>query len=352
MPDLETSPIMFAYPGDLDTRTGGYIYDKRLLGELGRQEVHVGRLPLGDGFPQPAPDTMRNAETRLRALAPGTRVIIDGLAYGAMGDIAEMLASRLRIFALVHHPLAFETGIPPAEAEILRISETRALAFAERVITTSSTTARTLVEHFGVDHECIAVAPPGTDEKPLARGSGTRKVRLLAVGSVTPRKDFATLARALGGLYDLPWHLDIAGSLERSPDAVRKLRAAISEGGIGERVALLGEVDEVGLNRLYSQADLFVSSSLYEGYGMALVEAIAWGLPIAAASGGAVADILPSDAAFLAAPGDASSMASALRRVIENDALRHRLRAGAIEARARLPRWPDTASIIRDVVGT
>ncbi|MEZ5824857.1 MAG: glycosyltransferase [Geminicoccaceae bacterium] len=347
---METSPIIFAYPGDLDTRTGGYIYDKRLLDEFGAQGMTVGRLALGDGFPQPSAEIMQVAVAKLRALAPGTRVIIDGLAYGAMGGEAEALAARLRLFALVHHPLAFETGIPPAEAETLRLSETRALACAHRVITTSSTTARTLVEHFAVEPDRIVVAPPGTDEKPVARGSSDRRVHLLAVAGVVPRKDLATLARALGGLYDLPWHLNIAGSLERSPSAVRELRAAISEGGIGERVTLLGEVDEAGLDRLYSEADLFVSSSLYEGYGMALIEAVAWGLPVVAARGGAVADILPSDAAFLVAPGDPSSMAAALRRVIENDALRHRLRAGAIEARARLPRWPDTAGLIRDAL--
>ena len=346
----ETGPAVLAFPGDLSIRTGGYIYDRRVLDELRNQDVAIETLPLGDGFPLPTAQVMHVAEARLMSLPSGTSVIIDGLAYGAMGAIAPKLAAHLDIIALVHHPLALETGIPTVDAENLRLSETMALAHARRVVTTSPTTARMLAEHFAVDADRITVAPPGTDEKPLAHGSNDRQVRLLSVGSVVPRKDFVTLARALSGLYDLPWHLDIAGSLDRSSAAVRQLRDVIITGGIEERISLLGELDDKKLDRLYARADLYVSSSLYEGYGMALMDAIAWGLPVVAARGGAVSDILPSDAAFLVTPGNATSMASALRRLIENDALRHRLHGGALEARERLPRWPATAGIIRDVL--
>jgi glycosyltransferase involved in cell wall biosynthesis len=91
-------------------------------------------------------------------------------------------------------------------------------------------------------------------------------------------------------------------------------------------------------------------SSLYEGYGMVLAEALAHGLPIVATRAGAAAETVPDVAALKVEPGDVAALAAALRRMIGDAALRHRLADNSWSAGQRLPQWLDTARRIAHVV--
>ena len=338
-------PVLhFAVPGDPGQRTGGYLYDRRLARELAGLGWDVRPLPLDASFPQPAAAALAAAAASLRALSDGACVLIDGLAFGAMPEVVWAERQRLRLVALVHHPLGYEAGLAPAHAVALIASEQRALAAARAVLVTSPTTGRTLAEAFQVPAAAITVARPGIDPAPSAHGSGGRTVALLAVGSVIPRKAFGQLVRALAPLRGLRWQLTIVGSLERSREAVSELQAAIAEADLCQRVVLTGELDEAGVARSYQAADLFVSAAGYEGFGMALAGALAHGLPIVAVAGGAVGDWLDPTAAILVAPGDPAALTEALRQAIGDPDRRAALCAGAERARERLPSWADTAA--------
>jgi glycosyltransferase involved in cell wall biosynthesis len=169
---------------------------------------------------------------------------------------------------------------------------------------------------------------------------------MACVATVTPRKGHALLVEALSGLRDLDWELFCAGSLVRDVDTAAILRTAVAAAGLEERVRLLGEVDEASVAKLYERSDLCVSASLYEGYGMALAEALARGLPVVAAAGGAVADTVPPEAGLLVPPGDVLALRDALRRFLAEPGLAGRLRAGARAVRARLSGWDDTAAAV------
>lgn len=335
--------LVFAIPGAPEQRTGGYLYDRRLAAELTRRGWGVEMLRLPDGFPLADDATLAEAARRFATVPRGRLVLIDGLAYGVLPDLAADLARAYRPIALVHHPLAYETGLVPATAERLIASERAALGHAAAVVVTSSTTRETLVKSFAVRPERVTVAWPGVDRAPLAAGSGGPRVELLAVGAVVPRKGFAALVRALAGVRELPWRLTIVGATTRSAPAVAELRDAIDASGLRERVTVAGELDTAALARAYARADLFVSASAYEGFGMALAEALARGLPIVAVAGGAVGDWLPRAAALLVPPGDTAALREALRRAIGDPACRDGLRHGAIAVRVRLPTWQDTA---------
>ena len=338
--------VVLAYPGSLATRTGGYLYDRRLALELEALGWQVERLSLPKGFPFPTPAVLGESAAALAALSDRTTVLVDGLAFGAMPGIAAREARRLDLVALVHHPLCLETGLARAQAAALEASERAALAHARAVIVTSPRTAASLVERFGLPAARLAVALPGTDPAPLAKGSGGRGCRMVCVATLTPRKGHLVLLEALVGLGTHPWELLCAGSTERDPKATAAVQAAITAHGLDDRVRLLGELDEPALEALWHSADLCVSPALYEGYGMALAEALARGLPVVTAAGGAVVDTVPSQAGLLVPPGDAAALRQTLARFLGEAGLAARLRDGARAVRPELPRWPATAATV------
>lgn len=336
---------IFAIPGDLATPTGGYAYDRRVLALLSEYAIDARLLTLPGSFPRPGVDDLAITRQALSAVSPDDVLLIDGLAWGAMPvEIAGTLSGK--IVALCHHPLGLESGLTQTQANALIANETMNLALAAKVVVTSKSTRDTLIAQFGIAPEKIVVAEPGTDPAPQAMGSGGESLNILAVGSIVPRKGYDLLVEALAGLRDFDWRLKVVGAQDRAHGCVQALRAQIAEAGLEERITLVGGASDDELDALYHQADLFVSSSRYEGYGMVLTEAMARGLPIIASTGGAAADTLPDGAGWKIAPDDAPALRQALRRALSDSVLRVQLAQAARAAALNLPSWNDAANII------
>lgn len=360
----------FLVPGDWSTPTGGYQYDRRLAQALDAAGWRVDLLRLDADWPTPDAVALAHAAAKVASLAAGTRVVADGLAFGATGatgatgavggigaigriggmaDIVAAHAERLRWVALVHHPLHLETGLAPALRQQLLASETRALQLARHVVVTSPHTARD-VAAMGVAPERITVVEPGTDAWPQALADAAASaptagpVRLLCVATLTPRKGHALLLQALAGLKALPWQLHCVGSHTRDPATSAVVRALAHDSGLAERVVWHGEVDAAALQAQYAAADLLVLASLHEGYGMVVAEALAAGLPVLASDAGALAQTLPPPAGWRVPVGDVPALQAALQRLISDTALRARLAAGARAAGRQLPDWPAQAA--------
>lgn len=337
---------MFAVPGDLDTRTGGYAYDRRMIAELGALGWRIEVMDLGNDFPRPSAATRQKAEALLAAVPDGWPIVIDGLALGALPQAAARVSARHPLIALIHHPLALETGLTADEAAQLRASERAALAHARAVVANSATTARALAADYGVGADRITIAPPGTDRPAIApRDRAAEEIALLAVGAVVPRKGYDVLIAALAGLAALPWRLTIAGDCGRDPAAVARLKADIAGLGLERRVTIEDAVAADRLADLYAAADLFVLPSRYEGFGMAFAEAIAHGLPVIGTTAGAIPDTVPASAGVLVPPDDRAALAAALRRLIAAPEERARLAAGARAAADHLPTWRGSAAL-------
>lgn len=333
--------VWLAVPGDLATPTGGYVYARRLMAALPEAGWRPHPLSLPAGFPHPSADDLGGAYRALESLPPSSLVLVDGLAFGVLPkDRLDGMGHQW--LALVHHPLALETGLEPAVARRLRNSEREALGAARAVIATSEHTAGTLAEDYGVAAERLHVAVPGTDRAKRANGGGTVPC-LLSVATVTRRKAHDVLVRALSLLRDLTWRCRIVGSLRREPAMAAEVAALIRASGLEGRVTLEGEIAAEGLEAAYRMADLFVLPSRHEGYGMAFAEAMAHGLPIIACAIGAVPQTVPPDAGLLVAPDDAEALAAALRRAIADEGLRRRLADAAWTHGRALPTWADTA---------
>jgi glycosyltransferase involved in cell wall biosynthesis len=336
------APWHLVVPGDPRTLTGGFVYDRRVaegLRAIGRPvEVHA----LPPGWPRPSPAAREAAATLLASLPEGALVIIDGLAFGVLADALAAQARRLRLVALVHHPLAQETGLEPAEAARFAVMEGAALAHARRVLVTSATTADGLGA-YGVPADRCRVVPPGTDPAPPAIGSRRREIALLCVATLTPRKGHEILLEALARIHDLPWRLVCAGSPDHDPRTAARIREQAARPPLAGRVRFHGELPPEAVAALYHRADVFVLPSWHEGYGMVFAEALARGLPVVATRAGAIPEVVPPQAGVLVPPGDPLVLAAALGGVIADPARRRHLAAGARAAGRRLPTWEQVA---------
>ncbi len=343
--------LYFAIPGDIDTPTGGYAYDRRVMSLLPQFGVEAVHLSLPSGFPFPSDAELQETAALLGNVPADAVLLIDGLAFGAIPT--ELLRSlRTPIIAMLHHPLGLETGLDDIQSQMFLGSERAALRFARRIIVTSQATADTLLELAFAPPPPITVAKPGTELMERSTGGEDGICEIISVGAVIPRKGHDVLVDSLARLPHRGWRCTIVGSLDRDHGFVSRLIRQIEDRGLRELIALTGPLPSDPLHAIYRRADIFALPSRYEGYGMAFAEAVAHGLPIIAARAGAVPSTVPADAALLVAPDDAEALSEAIHAVISDKGLRQSLSDAAWTHAQSLPRWPDTARIIADAIRT
>jgi glycosyltransferase involved in cell wall biosynthesis len=334
--------IVLVAPGPLASRTGGYIYDRRMIEGLRRLGWQVDVLELDSSFPHPTPAALEHASRTLAVVRAGTIAIVDSLALGAMPEIITREASRLPIVALVHLPLAAAIGLAREDADRLEGGERRALAAAALIVVTGRA-ALPLIARYTVEASRVVVVEPGTDRAPLSRGARTGPLELLTVATLNAGKGHEMLLEALSAVRDSAWRLTCAGSLTRDPATAGRVRATAARLGLDDRVSFAGDLDYDALAACYDRADVAVLATEQETYGMAIAEALAHGLPVVATRTGAIPDLVGDDAGLLVPVGDTNALAAALARVLGDASLRTRLADGARRKRDRLPTWNDAA---------
>ena len=256
---------------------------------------------------------------------------------------------RLRLVVLLHMPFA-----EAHREESVRHRERGVLTAAAGVVTTSEWARTWVVRNHDVAPERVHAVTPGVDPaapaKPSAAGA-----RLLCVGAVTLAKGHDTLLTALAEIADLDWQCTVAGALDLEPDYVVGLQEIALRSGIADRVVFTGPLAVDGLDAALADADLLVSASRRESYGMAVTEALAHAVPVVITDVGGHAEALgeldgDGRAGVLLRPEDPDHLAAALRRWLEDPAERDRLRSAAAQRRETLGSWADTARGIADVV--
>ncbi len=330
----------FIVPGSLATPTGGYIYDREMVAALAAAGRLLGVVSLPGAYPFPSASAIAGAAGLLGNLPDGSLAVVDGLALAPLLSLLQSESKRLRLVALVHHPLCDETGLAPERRAALYEAEKAALALAVGVITTSAATARRLAD-FGVDQTRIIVVRPGAVANrlpPRLRRGRNRSPRLLAVGSLIPRKAQDELLRALAPLRRAPWRLALIGAA-RDLDFARRLRLLVRTLGLADRVTMPGAVAMTWMPHHYTRSDLFVLPSRHEGFGIASVEALAHGLPVVVRRGQAVVEALPAAAAWLREDGNTQELTVLLRPLLLQRSARASAAARAQTAARRLRSW-------------
>ena len=340
-------PAAFAIPGDIDTLTGGYLYEKRLLSGLRDLGHDMQHLQLPASFPDAGPDDMACAVGMLQSLDPARPLILDGLVSGAI-DPAGLATVRAPVIAMVHHPLAEESGLNEARQSQLLQTERENLRLSRHVLVPSPHTRRILIDRYDVRPAKITVARPGVDKTRLPRAPVSPPL-ILSVGILHPRKGHDVLIAALTRIAHLDWQAVIVGNpWDRSHAAA--LQDMVNASPVAARIQLAGRVSDTRLRRLYARASVFALATRYEGYGIVFDEALLNGLPVVSCDTGAVPETLPTGTRLLTPIDDPAAFAAALDRILSDGALRERLTLAAEAAGQALPDGRDTATTASKVI--
>ena len=236
-------------------------------------------------------------------------------------------------------------------------------ARARVVLTVSENTRRDLIRVLGVDSRKIVVTPLGADSgfhpvrNPHVLDSFRRSRNLaggyiLYVGNLKPHKNIERLVRAFSAI-SLPGRMEsrldaslgnmklvLAGSEDKR---YRGVREEVRKHRLGGRVVFSGVSSKEELRYLYSGARVLVMPSLYEGFGLPPLEAMACGTPVVASKTSSIPEVV-GDAGLLVSPYDEGGLARAIRAVCMNKDLHHRLQARGLK-RVRLFDWDETARL-------
>ncbi len=249
-------------------------------------------------------------------------------------------------------PLFFPREFPRHQWYV-RVLVPAVLRHSARVVAISEQTARDLVTHYRFPHQRITVVPPGVDcirfsprrrfERLRPEHGWTRYV--LFVGNLAPHKNLHRLLRAFARVRgDVA--LVLAG--DRHPRHRQSLESLVDQLGIRDRVHFLGFVPDDDLPRLYAGAACVVIPSLYEGFGLPVLEAMACGAPVVASNAGALPEAA-GDAAVLIDPYDEAGLAAAMQRVLDDTAFAGSLIERGL-ARARQFTWEKTARGVLEAI--
>lgn len=236
----------------------------------------------------------------------------------------------------------------PLNRWFLTLMMPRFLRAADAIIAVSECTKRDAVRAYGIPEEKITViyegvsprfrpADPETVQAMRAK-YGLPEHFILYVGTIEPRKNLTALLEAMTNLQSAICNLVIVGKKGWLYEGFfQRLR----ELGLEERVHFTGYVPDEDLPALYSAADLFVFPSLYEGFGLPVLEAMACGAPVVCSDTSSLPEVA-GDAALLVNPTDVRALAAAIERVLTDEALRASLQARGLE-RARRFTWEEAA---------
>jgi glycosyltransferase involved in cell wall biosynthesis len=227
------------------------------------------------------------------------------------------------------------------------------LRSAARIITPTEAVKRELIERFQMNPDMVAVTPeaPRKGFQPMRKDEAAEiKQRLgvaddfiLFVGTIEPRKNLLALLRAFAELLQNTEHqpqLVIAGP---KGWLTGEFDRAAAEANFGDRLRLIGYVGDDDLRALYSACKAFVSPSLYEGFGLPPLEAMACGAPVIASRIAAHVETLGANA-HLVEPTDEMALAKVMATLLENPIERERLSRSGLEHAARFS-WEETAKL-------
>ncbi len=374
--------------GSLDTLSGGYLYDRKLVEYLRSQgdTVEILSLPwrnyaahLADNLyfrlPHVVASRRWSSAAKQRTLAPhcvrcsagveteaekqSPRQRFDLVVQDELNHPSLILANRGRhpypVISLVHHLRCSELRSEWQNA-LYRAIERKYLQSVDGFIFNSRTT-ESVVNGLVENRKRSIVAYPPTDrfgepisEDEVRSRAQTNLLRILFLGNVIERKGLHTLLEALLILQPSreAFILDIVGSLTSEPAYTKRIQQLVAQTNLASFVFLHGPLDQEPLIEKLKQTHVLVVPSSYEGYGIAYLEGMGFGLPAIGTTAGAAGEVIEDGkTGYLIESGNAQSLAAHLQSLAEDRGLLTRLSFDARKRYLRQPAWTETAESIR-----
>lgn len=340
--------------GDIETTSGGFLYDRKLIEGLRARGDRVEVLSLP--WPSYRRGLLDGVSRRLGGL---------GTEFDSVGDVDLLVQDELAhptllalnarfrreydcpIVSIVHH-LRCSEAYPWWERRGYRAVEKRYLRTVDAAICNSSFTETSVTDLADLP---TTVAPPAGDrfDRAIDDGAITERahdgpLRIVFLGSVIPRKGLDVLVEALSRLPDERWRLDVVGDRDVAPAYTRRVRRTVSRLGVGDRVSMLGALADDALEDSLRRGHLLAIPSTHEGFGIAYLEGMGFGLPaLATTAGGAREIVTHGETGYLCSPGEVDEIARYVRTLADDRAL---LAEMGVAARARYeahPTWGESA---------
>jgi glycosyltransferase involved in cell wall biosynthesis len=347
--------IGFLIYGSLETLSGGYLYDRKLVEYLRAQGDTVEILSL----------PWRNYAAHLSdnfsfRLPPGLDLLIqDELNHPSL-IAANVGRSAYPVISLVHHLRCSEKR-PGWQNLFYRVIEKRYLQSVDGFIFNSQTTKNVVNGLLGNGKPSVVAYPPTDRFGPAlpealvaARAAEPGPLRILFLGNVIERKGLQTLLDALAfpqsDMHENPlFHLDIIGSLTTDPAYARAMQQKVLGLGPAASVHFCGPLDNGDLAGKLRSAQVLVVPSSYEGFGIVYLEGMAFGLPAVGTTAGAAGEIIrDGQTGYLIRPGEAETLAARLMLLARERALLTELSLNALARYQQQPTWNATAGAIRE----
>ncbi|MGH9298745.1 MAG: glycosyltransferase family 4 protein [Acidimicrobiales bacterium] len=308
------------------------------------------------GFPEPRTFTLR-ARTLLSSRLDDFDLVHDNQSLGS--GLLRMMRDGWPLIATIHHPITVDRELDLLHATTLRRRaalrrwygfigmQVRVAREVPRVITVSESSRRDIADQLGVAPSRVSVVPVGVDEQAFRPRPEVAKVRGRIVTTASADVQMKGLVPLLEALAKVRTerddaHLVVVGRLRegsRIPQVLERL-------SLENAVRLVSGISDDELSVLYASAELAVVPSLYEGFSLPAIEAMACGVPLVATTGGALPEVAGRDgeSALLCEPNDAAALASAILRVLGDEALAHKLSLNGRRRTLKRFTWPVTAA--------
>ena len=344
--------------GSLDTLTGGFLYDRFLVEQLRRNghEIDIISLP----WRRYGWHLLDNFSTKLRSrltIKSYDLILQDELNHPSLFWLNHRLRNTngdgTPLVSIVHQVLSAQ-HCGHLLNKLYRVVEKIYLGSIDAFIFNSETT-RSKVQHLINFTGPSIVATPGGDRLGYLAAAGQLKARagqqgplkMVFVGNITPIKGLTRLIETLAMLPPETWQLKVVGSLTMDPGYVRRIKRMISAKNIGRQVMLTGPLNGGELKNILSGSQLFVMPFSNEGFGIAYLEAMAYGLPVLApADAGVRKFIRHGENGFLFAAGQAGSVADTILNLHKDRDYLLKISQTALASSISRPGWDETMATV------
>jgi len=341
--------LHFLIPGDIDTLSSCYIYDKRLVEGLKKKGHDVEVYRLGDDFPFPSEDSLNHCHKVIKSIPSAEPIIIDSLAFGTIPSILKEVSATNPIVALIHLPLSMDPNYSAYQRTLFTSPEMEAFSLATKFVVSSEYTFEILL-NLGIEAHKINLIIPGIDHFPQKKNYPEKPAKLLSIANLCRSKDHAILVRALTALKDKDWVLHCYGNLDMDRDCLADFQAMIRKNSLQKKILVHATISGKELSDAYLDADLFVHPSDFEIYGMALAEALAHGIPVIASTGGGICKTVPAKMGQFFKPSDVYGLQSILEELFENPDVYKKLYTQALTFAKNAQTWEKSADLFEEAI--